>query len=45
MAGVVADLLASYRRPSMPMQWLGAVCLGWMGYKMLTAGPGDAPVR
>lgn len=43
VAGVAA-LLASYPAAFHAVQWLGAVYLGWMGYKMLTARPGDAPV-
>ena len=40
----VAGLLAAYPVAFHAVQWLGAVYLGWMGYKMLTAKPGDAPV-
>ena len=40
----VAGLLAAYPAAFHAVQWLGAVYLGWMGYKMLTAKPGDAPV-
>ena len=40
----VAGLLAAYPAAFHAVQWLGAVYLGWMGYKMLTAKPGDVPV-
>lgn len=40
----VAGLLAAYPAAFHAVQWLGALYLGWMGYKMLTAKPGDAPV-
>ena len=40
----VAGLLAAYPAAFSAVQWLGAVYLGWMGYKMLTARPGAAPV-
>ena len=40
----VAGLLAAYPAAFHAVQWLGAAYLGWMGYKMLTARPGDAPV-
>ena len=40
----VAGLLAAYPAAFHAVQWLGAVYLGWLGYKMLTAKPGDAPV-
>ena len=40
----VAGLLAAYPAAFHAVQWLGAVYLGWMGYKMLSAKPGDAPV-
>jgi len=40
----VAGLLATYPAAFHAVQWLGAAYLGWMGYKMLTAKPGDAPV-
>ena len=26
------------------MQWLGAAYLAWLGFRMLTARPGDKPV-
>ena len=40
----VAGLLATYPTAFYAVQWLGAAYLGWMGYKMLTAKPGAAPV-
>ena len=40
----VAGLLAAYPAAFAAVQWLGAAYLGWMGYKMLTAKPGQAPV-
>ncbi|AVP56551.1 LysE family translocator [Pulveribacter suum] len=43
VAGVAA-LLASMPAAFHAVQWLGAAYLAWMGFKMLTAKPGDAPV-
>ncbi len=40
----VATLLAAYPAAFHAVQWLGAAYLAWLGYKMLTASPGDAPV-
>jgi leucine efflux protein len=40
----VATLLATYPAAFHAVQWLGAAYLAWLGYKMLTAQPGDAPV-
>ena len=40
----VAGLLAAYPAAFAAVQWLGAAYLGWMGYKMHTAKPGQAPV-
>ena len=40
----VAGLLAAYPAAFAAVQWLGAAYLGWMGYKMLTAKPGQTPV-
>ena len=40
----VAGLLAAYPAAFAAVQWLGAAYLGWMGYKMLTAKPDQAPV-
>ncbi len=43
VAGVAA-LLAAYPAAFHAVQWLGAFYLAWLGWKMLTAKPGDAPV-
>ncbi|RYF27665.1 MAG: LysE family translocator [Comamonadaceae bacterium] len=43
VAGVAA-LLAAYPAAFHAVQWLGAGYLAWLGFKMLTAQPGDAPV-
>jgi leucine efflux protein len=43
VAGVAA-VLATYPAAFAAVQWLGAVYLAWLGWKMLTAQPGDAPV-
>jgi len=43
VAGVAA-LLASYPTAFHAVQWLGAAYLGWLGFRMLTAKPGDKPV-
>jgi len=40
----VATLLATYPAAFHAVQWVGAGYLAWMGFKMLTAKPGDAPV-
>jgi threonine/homoserine/homoserine lactone efflux protein len=40
----VATLLATYPPAFYAVQWLGAVYLAWLGWKLLTAEPGDAPV-
>lgn len=40
----VATLLAAYPAAFHAVQWLGAAYLAWLGLKMLTAKPGDAPV-
>ncbi len=40
----VATLLATYPAAFNAVQWLGAAYLAWLGFKMLTAQPGDAPV-
>ncbi|MDR6213563.1 LysE family transporter [Paracidovorax wautersii] len=40
----VATLLATYPAAFHAVQWLGAAYLAWMGFKMVTARPGDAPV-
>ena len=43
VAGVAA-LLATYPTAFHLVQWLGAAYLAWLGFQMLTAKPGDAPV-
>ena len=43
VAGVAA-LLATYPAAFHAVQWLGAAYLAWLGFKMLTAKPGSAPV-
>ena len=43
VAGVAA-VLATYPAAFAAVQWLGAVYLAWLGWKMLSAKPGDAPV-
>lgn len=43
VAGVAA-LLAAYPDAFNAIQWLGAAYLGWLGFKMLLAKPGAAPV-
>jgi leucine efflux protein len=40
----VATLLATYPTAFNAVQWLGAAYLAWLGFRMLTAQPGDAPV-
>jgi threonine/homoserine/homoserine lactone efflux protein len=40
----VATLLATYPTAFHIAQWLGAVYLAWLGFKMLTAKPGSGPV-
>ncbi len=40
----VATLLATYPAAFHAVQWLGAAYLAWLGFRMLTAKPGDAPV-
>ncbi len=40
----VATLLATYPAAFQAVQWLGAAYLAWLGWKLLTAQPGDAPV-
>mgnify|MGYP001556342984 FL=1 len=39
----VATLLAAYPTAFHAVQWVGAAYLAWLGYKLLTAKPGDAP--
>lgn len=43
VAGVAA-LLAAYPTAFAAVQWLGAAYLAWLGFKMLRAQPGAAPV-
>ncbi|VWX59368.1 Lysine transporter LysE [Burkholderiales bacterium 8X] len=43
VAGVAA-LLAAYPAAFAAVQWLGAGYLAWLGFKMLTAKPGAAPI-
>lgn len=40
----VATVLATYPAAFTVVQWLGAAYLAWLGWKMLMAQPGDAPV-
>ena len=42
VAGVAA-VLAAYPAAFHAVQWVGAAYLAWLGYKLLTAKPGDAP--
>jgi leucine efflux protein len=43
VAGVAA-VLSTYPAAFAAIQWLGAAYLAWLGWKMLSAKPGDAPV-
>jgi len=43
VAGVAA-LLAAYPAAFNAVQWIGAAYLAWIGFKMVTAKPGDAPI-
>ena len=43
VAGVAA-LLVAYPTAFHAVQWLGAAYLAWLGFRMLLAKPGDAPV-
>ncbi|RZL89739.1 MAG: lysine transporter LysE [Variovorax sp.] len=43
VAGVAA-LLTAYPAAFKAVQWLGAAYLAWLGFKMLTAKPGAAPI-
>src|SRR4051812_17625080 len=43
VAGVAA-LLVAYPAAFHAVQWLGAGYLAWLGFRMLVAKPGDAPV-
>ena len=40
----VATLLIAYPAAFHAVQWLGAAYLAWLGWKLLSAKPGDAPV-
>jgi leucine efflux protein len=40
----VATVLATYPPAFYAVQWLGAAYLAWLGFRMLLAKPGDAPV-
>jgi leucine efflux protein len=40
----VATLLGAYPPAFKAVQWLGAAYLAWLGFKILTAKPGAAPV-
>jgi leucine efflux protein len=43
VAGVAA-LLTAYPAAFHAVQWIGAAYLAWLGFKMLLAKPGDAPI-
>lgn len=43
VAGVAA-VLTAYPAAFHAVQWIGAIYLGWIGYKLITAKPGDQPV-
>src|SRR4051812_20714365 len=43
VAGIAA-LLSAYPTVFHGVQWLGAAYLAWLGFKMLTAKPGSAPI-
>ena len=40
----IATLLITYPAAFHVVQWLGAAYLAWLGFRMLLAKPGDAPV-
>jgi threonine/homoserine/homoserine lactone efflux protein len=37
-------VLTTYPAAFHAIQWIGAAYLAWLGFKMLTAQPGDAPI-
>ncbi|WP_182344311.1 MULTISPECIES: LysE family translocator [Comamonas] len=43
VAGVAA-VMSAYPAAFQAVQWLGAAYLAWIGYKLITARPGDQPV-
>ena len=43
VAGVAA-VMSAYPAAFHAVQWLGAAYLAWIGYKLITAKPGDQPV-
>ena len=43
VAGVSA-VMAAYPAAFQAVQWVGAVYLAWLGFKMIMAQPGDAPI-
>ena len=43
VAGVAA-VLTTYPAAFHAIQWIGAAYLAWLGFKMLTVQPGDAPI-
>ena len=40
----VSTLMMAYPAAFQAVQWLGAIYLAWLGFKMLFAKPGDAPI-
>jgi leucine efflux protein len=40
----VATLLTAYPAAFNGVQWVGAAYLAWLGYRLLVAKPGDAPI-
>lgn len=40
----VSTLMTAYPAAFQAVQWLGAIYLAWLGFKMLFAKPGDAPI-
>ena len=43
VAGVAA-VMTAYPAAFQAVQWIGAIYLAWIGYKLITAKPGDQPV-